>query len=55
MNIKPDLTPDSWQYRDLNTRAPSLSVLADTLIELAEQGHPVAAGAADLFPHRARP
>lgn len=48
MNIKPDLTPDSWQYRDLNTRAPSLSVLADTLIELAEQGHPVAAGTADL-------
>ena len=48
MNIKPDLTPESWQYRDLNKRAPSLSVLADTLIELAEQGHPVAAGTADL-------
>ncbi|MFG6082630.1 transketolase family protein [Paracoccus litorisediminis] len=48
MNIKPTLTPESWQYRDLNTRAPSLSVLADTLIELARQGHPVAAGTADL-------
>ncbi|WP_417280263.1 transketolase family protein [Celeribacter sp.] len=48
MNVKPNLTPESWQYRDLNTRAPSLSVLADTLIELAQEGHPVAAGTADL-------
>ncbi|WP_349365483.1 MAG: transketolase C-terminal domain-containing protein [Nitratireductor rhodophyticola] len=48
MNVKPNLTPESWQYRDLNTRAPSLSVLADTLIELAAEGHPVAAGTADL-------
>ncbi|SIS68925.1 transketolase family protein [Paracoccus saliphilus] len=48
MNAKPDLTPESWQYRDLNSRAPSLSVLADTLIELAAEGHPVAAGTADL-------
>lgn len=48
MNIKPNLTPESWQYRDLNTKAPSLSVLADTLIELAAEGHPVAAGTADL-------
>lgn len=38
----------SWQYRDSNKRAPSLSVLSDTLIELAEAGHPVAAGTADL-------
>ncbi|MGV6874093.1 transketolase family protein [Pseudochelatococcus sp. B33] len=42
------LSENSWQYRDLNTRAPSLSVLSDTLIELAEAGHPVAAGTADL-------
>lgn len=42
------VNPASWQYRDLNKRAPSLSVLADTLIELAEAGHPVAAGTADL-------
>lgn len=48
MNTRPNLTPESWQYRDLNTRAPSLSVLADTLIELAEAGHPVVAGTADL-------
>lgn len=42
------VSKDSWQYRELNTRAPSLSVLSDTLIELAEAGHPVAAGTADL-------
>lgn len=42
------LNPQSWQYRDLNTKAPSLSVLSDTLIELVEAGHPIAAGTADL-------
>jgi len=42
------LHPDSWQYRELNKRAPSLSTLANTLIELAEAGHPVVAGTADL-------
>lgn len=40
--------PDSWHYRQLAARAPSLSTLADTLIELAEAGHPVVAGTADL-------
>lgn len=39
---------ESWQYRELNKRAPTLSVLSDALIELAEAGHPVAAGTADL-------
>ena len=42
------LSPQSWQYRQLNQRAPSLSSLSDTLIELAEQGHPVVACTADL-------
>ncbi|TPI44336.1 transketolase [Mesorhizobium sp. B3-1-6] len=42
------LHPDSWQYRELNKRAPSLATLANTLIELAEAGHPVIAGTADL-------
>jgi transketolase len=46
--MKRALQPGSWQYRELNTRAPSLSTLSDTLIELAEAGHPVAAGTADL-------
>lgn len=42
------LHPDSWQYREINKRAPSLATLSDTLIELAEAGHPVVAGSADL-------
>jgi len=42
------LSPQSWQYRQLNSRAPNLSTLSDTLIELAEQGHPVVACTADL-------
>jgi transketolase len=42
------LSPQSWQYRQLNARAPSLSILADTLIELTDQGHPVVACTADL-------
>lgn len=46
--MKRALQPGSWQYRELNTRAPSLSTLSDTLIELAEAGHPVVAGTADL-------
>ncbi|WP_417241205.1 transketolase family protein [Celeribacter halophilus] len=48
MSSMTTLNADSWQYREINTRAPSLSVLADTLNELADAGHPVAAGTADL-------
>jgi transketolase len=42
------LSPQSWQYRQLNARAPSLSTLADSLIALTEQGHPIVACTADL-------
>lgn len=42
------IDPGSWQYRGLNARAPSLSVLADTLNELVAEGHPVVAVTADL-------
>ena len=42
------LSPDSWQYRALNAVNPGLSYLADALIALAAQGHPVVAGSADL-------
>jgi transketolase len=42
------LDPGSWQYRDLNTRAPSLSTLADTLSTLVDEGNPVVAVTADL-------
>ncbi|WP_137392162.1 transketolase family protein [Rhodoligotrophos defluvii] len=40
--------PASWHYRQLATRAPTLGVLAQTLNELADAGHPVAAITADL-------
>lgn len=43
-----ELDPGSWQYRAINARAPSLSVLADTLSALADEGHPVVAMTADL-------
>ena len=42
------LSPDSWQYRALNAVNPGLSYLSDALIELAQAGHPVVAGSADL-------
>ncbi|MGF6767606.1 transketolase [Paraburkholderia sp. GAS199] len=40
--------PDSWQYRALNARNPGLDYLSDALIDLANEGHPVVAGSADL-------
>ncbi|MGX5832174.1 transketolase family protein [Mesorhizobium sp. 43Arga] len=42
------IDPDSWQYRQINARAPGLSYLANALIELVEDGHPVLVGTADL-------
>ncbi|MDQ2138793.1 transketolase C-terminal domain-containing protein [Alcaligenaceae bacterium B3P038] len=41
-------SPDSWQYRALNAVNPGLNYLSDALIALAEAGHPVVAGSADL-------
>ncbi|BCZ85620.1 transketolase (plasmid) [Paraburkholderia terrae] len=38
----------SWQYRALNALNPGLDYLSDALIELANEGHPVIAGSADL-------
>ncbi|KUM28682.1 transketolase [Mesorhizobium loti] len=40
--------PNSWQYREINARAPGLSYLSDALIELVEDGHPIMVGTADL-------
>lgn len=42
------LSPDSWQYRALNAVTPGLAYLSNALIELAQAGHPVVAGSADL-------
>ena len=46
--ISGPIHPESWQYRQLNARAPGLSYLSDALCALVEAGHPVAAGTADL-------
>jgi transketolase len=42
------VSPDSWQYRQLNANNPGLSHLSNGLITLTESGHPVIAGSADL-------
>lgn len=42
------VSPNSWQYRALNAANPGLDFLSDALIDLAESGHPVVAGSADL-------
>lgn len=42
------LSPKSWQYRELNAKNPGLDHLSNGLIALAEAGHPVVAGSADL-------
>jgi transketolase len=42
------LSSDSWQYRALNAVNPGLNYLSDALIALAQDGHPVVAGSADL-------
>lgn len=42
------LSPNSWQYRALNSANPGLNFLSDALIELAREGHKVIAGSADL-------
>jgi transketolase len=42
------LNPASWQYRALNSRAPSLSTMADALNFLVDEGHPIVACTADL-------
>lgn len=42
------LSPNSWQYRELNAKTPGLSHLSDALISLVEAGEPVVAGSADL-------
>ena len=42
------ISANSWQYRQINARAPGLSYLSNALIELVAEGHPVAVGTADL-------
>lgn len=42
------LSPNSWQYRALNSINPGLDFLSDALVELVKEGHPILAGSADL-------
>ena len=42
------LHEDSWHILTMLDSAPGLHVLADTLAELADEGHPVVVGTADL-------
>ncbi|MGF6514782.1 transketolase [Pseudomonas sp. BT76 TE3572] len=42
------VSADTWQYRQINARAPGLSYLSDALIDLVEAGHKIAVGTADL-------
>ncbi|MCZ4351239.1 transketolase [Roseovarius aestuarii] len=41
-------SPESWQYRALNSRTPGLRHFSNALIDLVEEGHPIVAGSADL-------
>jgi transketolase len=44
----PTPSGQSWRLQDLTTTSPGLTTLSDTLIDLAEAGHPVVACTADL-------
>lgn len=46
-NLRPN-SPNSWHYRELNMKNPGLDHLSNGLITLAEAGHPIVAGSADL-------
>lgn len=42
------LSPNSWQYRALNSANSGLDFMSDALIELVNAGYPIIAGSADL-------
>jgi len=48
MSVGANLQPESWHLLSLLEKAPGLQILADTLGDLVDEGHPVVAGAADL-------
>jgi transketolase len=48
MSVAPGLQSESWHLLTLLERAPGLHTLADTLADLADEGHPIVAGSADL-------
>ncbi|MBA6436709.1 transketolase family protein [Streptomyces sp. GMR22] len=48
MSVAPGLQPESWHLLSLLEQAPGLKALGDTLADLADEGHPVVVGTADL-------
>jgi transketolase len=48
VSVAPGLQPESWHLLSLLDRAPGLHALADTLSDLADEGHPIVVGTADL-------
>lgn len=48
MNAAAGLQPESWDLLSLLERAPGLQALGDTLADLADEGHPIVVGTADL-------
>jgi transketolase len=45
---KADLQPESWSYTDTLDKAPSFAIISQTLADLADEGHPIVVGTADL-------
>ncbi|OWJ89179.1 transketolase [Pseudomonas sp. A46] len=41
-------SPESWQYRQINAKAPGLNYLSNGLLDLVAEGHAIAVGTADL-------
>ena len=48
MSVAPGLQAESWHLLTLIERAPGFHILADTLADLVDEGHPIVAGTADL-------
>jgi transketolase len=46
--MKAPISAESWQYRQINARAPGLNYLSQGLIDLVDNGHSIAVGTADL-------
>ena len=48
MSTPTKLQPESWSYTDTLDKAPSFAIIAETLADLADEGHPIVVGTADL-------
>jgi transketolase len=48
VSVAPGLQPESWHLLTLLDQAPGLQAFGDTLADLADEGHPVVVGTADL-------